>query len=214
MDDSHDALLNYRTSSDAKNFENTVSETIVSFRLNLAGILASLTLAICAVSWHLWISVASLAFYFAAWQFINVIVYARFAMYLKRAEIHLLQEQASSELIDTKEITFAQNSVTTKGTNYGRIAENADSPRSPSSESDRVNESAVEAPYSLAIVLIIAVNVLIQIILQSVLFSGLKLSLRSAFLCLTFVFIGATAMYIIATISLFGMSVFFCQPCR
>lgn len=65
-------------------------------------------------------------------------------------------------------------------------------------------ESETEPPYSVAIVSIIALNVVVQIILQAVTFSGLALSLRTSCWIFVLTFCVATALYIICLLILFG----------
>lgn len=67
-----------------------------------------------------------------------------------------------------------------------------------------ITESETEPPYSVAIVSIIALNVVVQIILQAITFSGLALSLRTSCWIFVLTFCVATAVYIICLLVLFG----------
>jgi hypothetical protein len=72
----------------------------------------------------------------------------------------------------------------------------------------------VDPPYSVAIVTIIAINAVIQIVLQATTFSGLHLSLRSACWVFVFVFCGAAGAYIATIIALFGVHTVRFELCR
>ena len=72
----------------------------------------------------------------------------------------------------------------------------------------------VDPPYSVAIVTIIAINAVIQIVLQATSFSGLHLSLRSACWVFVFVFCGAVGAYTAAIIALFGGRTVLFEVCR
>lgn len=63
---------------------------------------------------------------------------------------------------------------------------------------------APEPPYSFAVVAVIAVNALVQIVLQAILFSGLQLGMRAASWILVFVFCAATAAFGLYSVYWFG----------
>jgi len=62
----------------------------------------------------------------------------------------------------------------------------------------------VDPPYSVAIVTVIAVNVLVQIILQAITFSGLMLPLRTSCWVFVCVFVAATSTYLLFLLLWFG----------
>ena len=72
----------------------------------------------------------------------------------------------------------------------------------------------VDPPYSVAIVTIIAINAVIQIVLQATSFSGLHLSLQSACWVFVFVFCGAVGAYTTTIIVLFGGHTVLFELCR
>jgi hypothetical protein len=65
-------------------------------------------------------------------------------------------------------------------------------------------EDIPEPPYSVALVSIVALNVLVQIILQAITFSGLALPLRDSCWIFVLTFCAATVMYILCLLCLFG----------
>ena len=79
---------------------------------------------------------------------------------------------------------------------------------------DREDRLIADPPYSVAIVTIIAINAVIQIVLQATTFSGLHLSLRAACWVFVLVFCAATGVYITAIIALFGVQTVRCELWR
>jgi hypothetical protein len=67
-------------------------------------------------------------------------------------------------------------------------------------------EDIPEPPYSVALVSVIALNVVVQIILQAVTFSGLALPLRASCWVFVLTFCAATAAYVLCMLCYFGQA--------
>jgi hypothetical protein len=67
-------------------------------------------------------------------------------------------------------------------------------------------EDIPEPPYSVALVSVIALNVVVQIILQAVAFSGLALPLRASCWVFVLTFCAATAAYVLCLLCNFGQA--------
>jgi heme/copper-type cytochrome/quinol oxidase subunit 4 len=63
----------------------------------------------------------------------------------------------------------------------------------------------IDPPYSFAVVAVIAANVAVQVILQSILFSTLQWSLRPACEMFVFIFIAVTIAFAVASLFYFGV---------
>jgi hypothetical protein len=100
-----------------------------------------------------------------------------------------------------------QGTATTRYTAVPRSGEWGKSQEAPV-ESDsfppRSLEDIPEPPYSVALVSIVALNVLVQIILQAITFSGLALPLRDSCWIFVLTFCAATGVYILCLLCLFG----------
>jgi hypothetical protein len=71
-------------------------------------------------------------------------------------------------------------------------------------------EDIPEPPYSVALVSVIALNVVVQIILQAVTFSGLELPLRASCWVFVLTLCAATAAYVLCLLCYFGQAVVGC----
>lgn len=69
-------------------------EFVVGMRIIIAGVLSCVNLLLFVLSWQVAASVSFLALYFATWQYINVVVFARIALALKVAQFEQ-QESAT-----------------------------------------------------------------------------------------------------------------------
>jgi hypothetical protein len=67
-------------------------------------------------------------------------------------------------------------------------------------------EDTPEPPYSVALVSVIALNVVVQIVLQAVTFSGLALPLRASCWVFVLTFCAATAAYVLCLLCYFGQA--------
>jgi hypothetical protein len=67
-------------------------------------------------------------------------------------------------------------------------------------------EDIPEPPYSVALVSVIALNVVVQIVLQAVTFSGLELPLRASCWVFALTFCAATAAYVLCLLCYFGQA--------
>jgi hypothetical protein len=65
------------------------SELLVCHRLIMASLVSSLALVLFLWAWKLILSISFLALFFASWQYINAVVYARLALRLKAVQVQL-----------------------------------------------------------------------------------------------------------------------------
>lgn len=195
--ETHDNVLEHTSQKVLVSRESTKNslkdeEIVTASRIMLASILASGSLIGVIATWCVIPSVSFLAMFFATWQYVNVIVFARFALYLKRAEE--LQRrtgfQASYEQLSTSESILHERQGEHKS-------------------NDREEDvDTVDPPYSFAIVMIIAANVLIQILLQLACFSLLQLSLYTACCYMAYVFISTAGVYILLALAQSSLQVY------
>lgn len=195
--ETHDNVLEHTSQKvlvSRKSTKNSLKdeEIVTASRIMLASILASGSLIGVIATWRVIPSVSFLAMFFATWQYVNVIVFARFALYLKRAEE--LQRRtgfhASYEQLSTSESILHEHQGEHKS-------------------NDRVEDvDTVDPPYSFAIVMIIAANVLIQILLQLVCFSLLQLSLYTACCYMAYVFISTVGVYTLLALAQSSLQVY------
>lgn len=138
--------------------------------------------AICA--WQIEATVALLTIFFTAWQVVNVVTYAQLAHCLKDVQI---QQNLSDQTMK-----FSANPMVADMNSSAHPLQPMDS---DNQDLSKMNDSP-DPPYSIAIVIIAAICVLIQIIFQSILFSGLQYNLKAAFLYLNYAFIGFTSLHV------------------
>lgn len=143
----------------------TNEELTAGSRTLLALLLCCVSLVLAVWTWSLLPSISCLAVFFAAWQFINAIAYARLAIRLKTAQQYL-QGDSKAHLLQ--------------------------------------QEEEAEPPFSMAVVAIVAANVLLQITMQAVLFSYLQLPLRKACWVMSAVFLAAAGCYALHCMLCFG----------
>lgn len=282
------------------------SDVIIAVRLLVAAGISCATLLLSIGSWSLYPTIAFLAVFFATWQYINVIVYARLASHLKVLQMestllkHLSGEQVEevlkglgradsgsnsdltsfhySHLIQEEEVTSSAierqappppppppaplphrassppprlpfsdsrddvfegeemtqqpqhslstttSSATTSVTQSSLPPLNTSLPpytSSPLPEPRQtqphpaggavslkqvVRRLEADPPYSVAFVTLVALNVVVQIAVQSVVFSWLMLDLRSACVIVVLVFFAVTSLYFVSALLLFGPS--------
>lgn len=92
-------------------------------------------------------------------------------------------------------------------TRFSVPQQDEDSSRRTSEDLERANEE-VDPPFSFAIVCIIGCNVIAQVVLQAILFSGLQTSLWFACWCFVMLFVAATGLYVLFVTYWFGLSTF------
>lgn len=249
----------------------TTPEFIVGMRIIIAGALSCVNLLLFVISWEVIASVSFLALFFATWQYINVVVFARIALALKLAQ----QDSLGANISDTGTEENARNacedlvvrlilpveeiahrrsvsgdgrssSATFASTSPLPVAHHPNSSTDSSSphplldthlsaehiamqnplhnsssstgaeratltlasaaagERSRPVEDNPEPPYSIALVSIIALNVVVQIVLQAVAFSGLALPLRSSCWVFVLTFCAATVALVLYLLLRFG----------
>jgi len=195
----------------------------------VAAIFSVLMLVLFVTSWNLAASVSFLALFFASWQYINCVSFTRIALALKMAQI----ENARTDCRDAEMSLHTSTnplapSVCRIDQLKSRVSIEEDwdhlldgvaispglgSPIHPGAAVidedepmvDQDGKQVVDPPYSVAIVTIIAINAVMQIVLQATTFSGLNLTLQTACWVFVLVFCGATGAYITSIIALFGI---------
>lgn len=248
----------------------TTPEFIVGMRIIIAGALSCVNLLLFVISWEVIASVSFLALFFATWQYINVVVFARIALALKLAQQDSLganisdtgtEENAKNAgedlvvrlILPVEEIahrrsvsrdsrssaTFAltsslpvahhpnsstdsssphallhthlsaehivmQNPLHNSSSSRGAERASLTSTSAAAGERNRPVEDNPEPPYSIALVSIIALNVVVQIVLQAVAFSGLALPLRSSCWVFVLTFCAATVALVLYLLLRFG----------
>lgn len=177
-----------RAASKALSFGSFSQRTFhrVILPVAFAAALGSISLYMFVRSWDLIPSIAFLSLFFASWQFIHVIVMAHLAHSLKDSQDKVLGAQSTP----TKQSSADDKHYIA----YGPVRFHTDDELDPSPAKDQgieMDDSSddelelthylhAEPPYSFAIVVILAINVAVQIISQSILFSFLQLELHDA----------------------------------
>ena len=247
------------------------SEATIALRLVTAGLLSSCVLFLFIASWNLYLSMTFLALFFACWQYMNVIVYARLASHLKMAQMrfHLFQNKDENvphysdgsshvfsalstpfllgDLVGDKEDLQSRSSETLSDpsrTLSARTDPSTDHPAAghpqtpvlphypphhphqtpqPRQQPPPIDQThfkrvakslETDPPYSVAVVLIVAMSVVVQVVLQAIFFSWLQLELRSACWMVIFIFIGATAVFLVFTVGYHGLAKLVKELCR
>jgi hypothetical protein len=144
--------------------------------LSLAELIAAVALVVSVFLWETIATISMLTIFFAAWQFINVVFYSQLAIGLKETSI----SRMSALLPERKR-------------------QSSSSFNSHQQQEQLPQQKEAEPPYSVGIVTIIAVCVLLQILLQSVLLSGLQFNLKDAMWIASLIFLAATGVHLCFT---------------
>ena len=201
---------------------NTSSSSRLSLSIALAAVLCSLALIAFTWAWQLYLSLPAMVVFFAGWQFVSVVYFAKLATHL--TEQHALGPH-----------TVVTPSTALAGPSYSSlpIPHTADSssivPQEPHSLSDQwqaggqsdthnpiylahstadlegtlptVDVPSIPAkqadspPFSIAVMTVICTCVFLQVLVQVVLFSTYQLSLYAVSVILTVAFCLASAVY-------------------
>lgn len=178
------------------------------------GLISSAALILFVVWWNLVASTAFLTVFFASWQFINVVFYARLAMALKAVQ-HLrrgpeLRASAFGDLgpqAQTKEVPLLSVTDVQVPLMGWRSARNSvpcaaiEHALETTTEQSLLHlqaggEGGVDPPYSVAVVAVVAASVVVQIVVQAILFSGLEMELREACFVMVWLFCASTVVYV------------------
>lgn len=187
----------------ASTVESEEAAVTMTSRIMWALVVSTLSLVGFISAWEVKRSVTCLSLFFSAWQYITVIVFSQFATYLRSAEA-------------------TQRLTTTATTVYHLVHSDVGDDETALPNPDRVTAtttasatttmvvetSDIDPPYSLALVLIIAVNVVVQIIIQVLVFTVLEQSLYSACTNMVWVFGVAAVLYILCTCGQYGLLVY------
>lgn len=155
--------------------------------LSVAEITASISILLAILLWETFATIGLLTVFFAAWQFINVVCFAQLAIGLKE-----YSNSTSTSSLPQPVKSNSSEAEAEAATDGNINAINSDHP--PSDEG-----GVPEPPYSVGIVSIIAVCVLLQIVIQSVLLSGLQFDLQDAMWIIALLFLAATGVHLIFT---------------
>lgn len=171
--------------------------------------------------WELYASVAALVIFFASWQFINVVFYARVATfvsessavysqlvrnYRRRSDVDGRERLGSSEIeVGRSSDSPGPNRLSGSfgvSSSHPTLAADRDgeSPSSlPAHETSSVEREQPLAeelpPYSVSIIFLVTASVLFQVIVQIILFSSLQLSLQTVSVVLTLLFCALSFVY-------------------
>lgn len=143
--------------------------------LLLAESVSVITLLVAIYTWAITPTIAFLTIYFVSWQFVTVVTFAELAKGLHASDT--LSRSTSKRLI------VALNPMLEDEV-YDQ----------PSSE-QVVDDDRSNPPYSIAVVSVVAANVVVQIIIQAVIFSGLQFNLRNAFWVIAYMNMFATILH-------------------
>ena len=196
-----------------RSVENDEAEVTMTSRIMLALVVAIFALVGFVSAWEVARSVTCLSLFFSAWQYITVIVFSQFATYLRSAEA----TQRTTTIRTTTATTvyrLAHSAVDDDTTDDSTVAVLSDTATAcattiaTTTAMAAVDTNDVDPPYSLALVLIIAMNVVVQIIIQALLFSVLEQSLYNACANMVWIFVVAAVVYILCTCGQYGLSVY------
>lgn len=163
---------------------NKHEELVMTSRIMIALLCGGCALVGFVLEWEVIRSVTFLALFFATWQYINVIIFAKFAAYLKQTE---MKHSALSSY------------------QFVHVFHGDDDPHQESQPQIKNEQVGVDPPYSFAVVMIIAMNVIIQIAMQSIFFSTLAMPLQTACAQMTWIFVATTIAYILFTLWKYGI---------
>lgn len=200
-----------------RSVENDEAEVTMTSRIMLALVVAIFALVGFVSAWEVARSVTCLSLFFSAWQYITVIVFSQFATYLRSAEATQQTTTTRATTTATTVHRMAHSAVdddTTDDTTNPIAAVLSDTATArattiaTATATAAVDTNDVDPPYSLALVLIIAMNVVVQIIIQVLLFTVLEQSLYNACANMVWIFVVAAVVYILCTCGQYGLSVY------
>jgi hypothetical protein len=154
----------------------------------ISEIVSVISLAIAIYSWELIPTVIMLTLYFTAWQVVNVITYSQLALSLKNHQ-HKLHDDIKSKSSVNNDIDSPMTDGIISHSNHLLLS-------SPRSDLVMSSDEAPEPPFSISIIAIAAACVIIQIIIQSVIFSGLQYDLYPAMVVIAIIFFVSTFFHV------------------
>lgn len=208
-------------------------ELIIANRLIVATGVAVFALLAVVSSWSLQPSMMGLTVYFASWYFVNAIVYAQLALRLKTSQSSNQRLATSQSTVYSPAAMHAQKLALSSNEDgnvegddsedhasayslrpslgaarYSALNSSVDHTATVScpSTTDPADSSMADPPFSLAIVLIVATSVAVQVVLQGVLFSALGLSLHFVVWILALISIVTALCYFCAVVWMFGLT--------
>lgn len=200
---------------------NEVAPRVSTWKVNSSLVVMTIISCVCLIifslSWELYASVAMLVGFFASWQFVNVVFYARIATCISESGamysqlVRNFRSRNSNGSISNQdyhrstEVDVGRRSLLgaggTSSDSFGiqsshlsvpTYADDGDTSLRVGNDSviDEREQALVEElpPYSVSIIFLITASVLFQVIIQIILFSSLQLSLKPISIILTFLF--------------------------
>ena len=190
----------------------------VEYLLSMYSFFLILIQFIGAVTWEIAITICMLTLFFALWSFISVIYYVHVAKAISKVNEEINEskrrEYARKMLISSTVTSVLQHnddggsdllSDQNCKDNVNMIANEDDDVDNTTDPENKIHEDLylVDPPYSLTLVVVIAINAVAQIMLQAIIFSTLQLDIRSAVEALTLTFL--------ISFSVFLGSIFWCR---